>query len=140
MITEQENRTTDNTAPPVLTPLIGGIVNDVQTLIKQQLTLFQTEITNDLRRTRNATIPLIAGGAVAVLAVIVLLLALAHSLVWAFYPNLPLFAGYGIVFLGLGIIAGALIIIGKSKFDAFNPLPDKSVEGLKEIVTWKTKT
>src|SRR5688572_9055041 len=101
MLTEQENRTTTSTTEngqtgnvpaPVLTPLVAGIVDDVQNLIKQQLTLFQTEITHDLKRTRNATIPMIAGGLVAMLAVIVLLIGLAHLLCWI-WPTLPLFAG-----------------------------------------------
>ena len=53
MITEQES-------PPSvgMAPLISGIIQDAQTLLRQQLTLFQTEVKQDLRRTRDAVIPL----------------------------------------------------------------------------------
>jgi len=126
-------------ASPGLTPLISGIINDAQTLIRQQLTLFQTELKNDLSRTKNASIPIAVGGAVAFLAAIFLFLAAAHLIVYL-WPACPLFAAYGIVGLLLGGIGGALIYMGKAKFDTFNPLPEKSVEGLKENIQWQTKT
>jgi hypothetical protein len=134
MITEQE-------APPSvgITPLISGIIQDAQTLLKQQLTLFQTEVKQDLRRTRDAAIPLAAGVAVAFVAVILLCFTLVYALVWI-WPQLPLVAAYGIVTLTVGLIGGVLLFMGKSKFDSFSPLPDKTVEGLKENIQWKTKT
>jgi uncharacterized membrane protein YqjE len=134
MITEQE-------APPLvgITPIICGIIQDAQTLLKQQLTLFQTEVKSDLRRTRDAAIPLGAGVAVAVVALGLLCLTFVYALVWI-WPQLPLFAAYGIVTLVIGLVGGGLILMGKSKFDSFSPLPDKTVEGLKENIQWTTKT
>jgi len=127
------------TAPASITPLITGIVSDAQALIKQQLTLFQTEMKNDLRRTKNATIPLGIGAVVCLVAAIVLSNALALLVVY-FWPACPYFAAFGIVGIVLGIVGGALLLTGKTKFDAFNPLPDQTVEGLKENIQWKTKT
>jgi len=124
---------------PGLAPLISGIVNDAQTLLRQQLNLFQTEIKNDLSRSKDAATSLAVGGVVALLAGFLLCLMLAHLLVYI-WPNLPLFAAYGIVGLLLGAVGGAFIYMGKHKFDEFNPLPDKSVQGIKETVQWNTKT
>ena len=129
---------TDN-ASPKLTPLISGIVNDAQVLIRQQLTLFQTEVKNDLRRTKEASIPLAVGVIVALLAAILLSLALVHLIVYI-WPSFPIFGSYGIVGGALAIVGGVLVYTGKTKFDAFNPLPVKSVEGLKENIQWTTKT
>ena len=126
-------------ASPSLTPLITGIISDAQQLIRQQLTLFQTEVKHDLSRTKNAAIPLAAGVAVCFLAGFFLFLAVANLLMWM-WPNLAPFAAYGIVGLGLALIGGSLVLVGKTKFDAFNPLPEKSVEGLKENIQWTTKT
>jgi len=134
MITEQE-------APPSvgITPLISGIIQDAQTLLKQQLSLFQTEVKQDLRRTRDAAIPLVAGVAVVFLAAILLCFTLVYALVWI-WPQLSLAAAFGIVTLILGLFGGVLLFMGKSKFDSFSPLPDKTLEGLKENIQWKTKT
>jgi hypothetical protein len=134
-----EQTVTNPSAPPTLTPLITGIVNDAQTLIRQQLTLFQTEIRNDVQRTKNASIPLAIGAIVALLAGIFLCLALVHVIHYV-WPSAPEFCAYATVGLVLAVIGGVLIYMGKSKFDAFSPLPDKAVEGLKENIQWKTKT
>jgi hypothetical protein len=126
-------------ASPGLTPLITGIVNDAQALIRQQLTLFQTEMKNDLRRTKEASIPLAAGVVVCFLAGFILCMALAYLIVFL-WPACPYFVAFGIVGIILGIIGGVLVFTGKTKFDAFNPLPEKTVEGLKENIQWTTKT
>ncbi|HWY85995.1 MAG TPA: phage holin family protein [Gemmataceae bacterium] len=121
-----------------MTPLITGIINDAQQLVRQQLTLFQSEVKHDLIRTKDAAIPLGVGVAVSLLAGIFLFLMVAHLVVWV-WPAVPLFAAYGIVGLVLGLVGTRLILVGKTKFDAFNPLPNKSVEGLKENIQWTTK-
>jgi len=132
--------TTDQEAPPSagLTPIISGIIQDAQTLLKQQLVLFQTEVKQDLTRTRDAAIPLALGVAVSLVALILISLTIVYFLVWI-WPDLSMAAAYGIVALGLVIISGILIFMGKSKFDSFSPLPEKTVEGLKENIQWKTK-
>jgi hypothetical protein len=121
-----------------LTPLISGIISDAQTLLRQQLTLFQSEVKNDLGRTRDAAVPLGIGMAVSLMAGVFIFLMVAHLLVWL-WPELPLFAAYGIVGVFLGIVGGSLVLVGRSKFAAFTPLPEKSVEGLKENIQWTTK-
>jgi len=118
--------------------LISGIINDAQVLIRQQLSLFQSEVKKDLGRTKDAAIPLGVGIVVSLMAGIFLFLAVAHLLVWL-WPELPLFAAFGLVGLILALIGGSLVFLGKSKFDAFTPIPEKSVEGLKENIQWTTK-
>jgi len=120
-----------------VTRLLSGIVEDAQALMQQQLTLFQVELKNDLRRTRNAAIPLMVGVLVCGLAVIILCAMLAllvdEVLVLPWWAG---FAGVGGVLLAVGV---ALVFWGKTRFDAFNPLPDQTVEGIKENLQWKTK-
>lgn len=121
-----------------LTPLIAGIVEDAQALISQQLTLFQSEIKDDLGRTKNAAIPFFGGVAVCLLAGFFLFTMVARLLVYV-WPQLPDFAAYGIVGGFLGIVGAALVIVGKTQFDAVDSLPEKSVEALKENIQWTTK-
>lgn len=127
-----------NNAAPGLAPLVGGIVQDAQELLRQQLTLFQVEIKNDLRRTRDAAVPMIVGGVVAHVALVVLCAALALALNQLY--QFPTWGGFVIVGGAVLVIGGVLVFWGKKQFDAFNPLPDKSVEALKETIQWKTKT
>jgi len=128
---------TDNSLS--MTSLVSGIINDGQELLKQQLHLFQVELTNDLRRTRDASIPLVIGGVVATIGALFLFVTVALWIPWQ-WPKVPLWGSFAIV-TGLFLIAGTILVfMGKARFDAFNPLPDKTVEGLKENVQWKTKT
>lgn len=123
---------------PPLTTLVSGIINDAQQLMAQQLTLFQHEIKADLRKTRDAAIPMVVGLAVAMVGVVLLGVMLGHLLPWI-WPTLPLWAGFAIASALLLAIGGGLMFWSKSQFDSFNPLPEKSLEALKENVQWVTK-
>ena len=125
-------------AQPGLTSLVSGIVQDAQALLRQQLTLFQVEFKNDMRRTAAAPIPLVTGAVIALAAFITLAIgaALLLSTLW---PTLVLWGSFAIVGGALAVAALALVLWGKAKFDQFNPLPDQSVQGLKENVQWNTK-
>jgi hypothetical protein len=123
-----------------LTTLVSGIIQDGQELIKQQLQLFLVELKGDLKRTKDASIPLIIGGLIGALGAFFLLVTVALWLHWQWPNVIPVWGGFAIM-TGLFLIAGVVfIVMGKSRFDAFNPLPDKSLQGLQENVQWKTKT
>lgn len=128
---------TDTYSPPderSVTSLVTGIVNDAQTLMQQQLALFREEIRTDLRKTKEAVTALVAGVAVAALAVgplVFLFVALLHEL--ALWPWWASALTVGVV---LAIAGGAMIAVGVQRFRSFNPLPDQSVEALKENLQW----
>jgi len=131
---------------PGLSTLVKGIVDDIGELIKQEFKFAKTEIKTDLRKTKEATILLAIGAGLAVLGGIFLGLMLVYLLHWLTSPagadvaSLPLWSCYAIVgalFLGGG---GALIQAGKKKFDSFNPLPEQTVETVKENVQWITNS
>lgn len=122
------------TAPePSVTSLVGGIVNDAQTLMTQQLALFRSEIQQDMSRTWQASCVLACGLGVGMVAGIVLIFAVAHLLHWA-WPALELWGAYGIVGLFVGLVAGLMLYAGKKQFESFNPLPDQSFKALQENV------
>lgn len=133
------NRHTDSERDAGFASLLRGIARDAQDLLQQQLTLFQVEFKNDVRRTAVAIASLTAGGVICLVAAIILAIALAMFL-GSMVPGVPLWGWFGIVGGALAVIGAALIIVGKTRFDAFNPLPDKSVQGLMENIQWKTKT
>lgn len=123
---------------PSLTSLVSGIVQDVQDLIKQQLSFTQREIQEDLRRSKEAVIPLLVGLGVILMGVGLLSVMLVHLLHWTTDGRLPLWGCYAIVGVLLAAAGGVLFFVGKKQFESFNPLPDKSVEALKENVQWLT--
>jgi len=131
---------------PGLTTLVKGIVNDIGDLIKQQFQFATVELKKDLRRTGEASKLLLVGIATAFPGLVLLPLMLVHLLHWLTAPEgtdpagLPLWACYGIVsflFLGAGT---ALVLVGKSKFQAFNPLPDETAQTMKENLEWITNS
>jgi len=129
---------TEVESSPPLTTLVSGIINDAQQLMAQQLSLFQHEIKADLRKTRDAAIPMVVGLAFAMVGVVLLGVMLGHLLPWI-WPTLPLWAGFAIASLLLLAIGGGLMFWAKKQFDSFTPLPEKSIEALKENVQWITK-
>jgi hypothetical protein len=141
MATEVQNQSEQSVAA-----LVGGIVGDVQDLIKQQLELTRKEIEADLRKTRDAASLLFAGLGLALFGCFALCLMLAHLIHNLTTPAaarvlqdpaaIPLWGCYGIVTLMLLGGGAALAFAGKKKFDSFNPLPDESAQVLKENIEW----
>jgi hypothetical protein len=119
-----------------LSTLVSGIINDAQELFKQQLALLRTEIKADFQKSRNAVQALAIGAGVGVIALILLSLMLVYLLHWA--SELSLWACFGVVGGAFAVLAGALILAGIKKFQSFNPLPDQSLQALKENLQWTT--
>jgi hypothetical protein len=129
---------------PGVATLVKGIVEDLGDLIKQQFQFARAEVKADLRKTKEASTLLVLGVGIAFFGVILACLMLVHLLHWVTSPpemdtaSLPLwscFAIVGLVFLGTGAV---LIQVGRKKFSSFNPLPDQTVDTLKENVQWIT--
>jgi len=119
--------------------LVRGIVDDAQHLMKQQLALFQAEVKEDLRKTKEAVMSMAAGVALAAVGGILLCVMLVHLLHWAFPDTLPLWSCYLIVGGVLAALGGGLAYAGVRRMASFNPLPDESVQALKENIQWIAK-
>jgi len=123
--------------PQSVTSLVTGIVNDAQELLKQQLTLFKTELQSDLRKTREAMVSLAAGVAILSVGGLMLCWALAYLCNWAF--KWPDWGGFALVGGILAVLGGVLVFVGRERFRSFNPLPDQTADALRENLEWKTK-
>jgi len=122
---------TDLQSPPEpkVTDLVAGILSDAQELFRQQAALFRSEIQEDVRKTKEAAVPLAIGLWLLVLGSI--LLSATVALILAAL-GLPEWASFAIVGAVVTVAGGVLFYVGKKKFDSFNPLPQKSAEALKE--------
>jgi len=129
---------------PTVTSLLGDIVNDAQELIKQQLQLFKHELKDDMNRAREALPSLGLGVSVAVAAMFLLGLTLAHLLYWALNPavpapeRFPLWGSYAIVTVVFGVASGALLYFAKKNLESL-PMSHQAAEATKENVEWLTK-
>jgi len=127
------------TPPPegqTVTKLVSGILEDAQQLVKQQVALVRAELKADFQRSVRAA-TLLAVGALALVPAAFLL---CNMLVYLLHElaGQSLWASYGMVggvFALLGIV---LVSVGVQRFRSFNPLPDQSVEAIKENVRWMT--
>ena len=129
-------------APPAegtVTSLLGGIVNDAQELIKQQLQLFKHELKDDMTRAQEALPSLGAGVAIAVAAIFMLGLTVAHLLNWAFTEqHLPLWVCYAIVTVVFGGVGVALLYFAKKNLESL-PMSREAARATEENVEWLTK-
>jgi len=116
-----------------LADLVKGIIEDVQHLTKQQFALLKQELKEDMSKTRKAAMPMVIGGVVAFVGLLIFSHAIALFLGWIF-PGLPIWAAYAIVGFVIMAGGGGLLFAGERQFSTFNPLPDRSLEALKENV------
>jgi hypothetical protein len=117
--------------------LMTGIFHDAQELMKQQLVLLRHEVKEDVRKTAEGGASLVAGGAICVLGGLMLCFMVVYLISWA-APALPLWVCYGIVGAVIAAIGGALLYFGVRKFKSLNPVPEQSLQALKETMQWKT--
>ena len=121
---------------PSVTSLVRGIVTDAQELFRQQIALFKAEFKEDMRKTREAALSLVAGAGITFFGVLLLLFAVVHLISWASgLPEWGSFAIVGGVVLAVGL---GMIYAGKKRFESFSPLPDQSAQALRENVQWIT--
>jgi len=128
-----------------LTGLVKGIIADFGDLIRQEIRFAKAEVKSDFHKTKESIAVLATGAAVAVLGVFLLAWMLVYLLHWLTIPpdaalhdpaRVPLWGCFGIVGLVLLAIGAALVMAGKKKLEAFNPLPDQTAQTVKENVEW----
>jgi len=141
MATELENPT-DQSA----TSLVGGIIDDMQQLVKQQVQLTRKEITEEVHKASEAVQLYALGGAVLFLGFFVGALGLVHLVHWASAPvgmdaaKIPLWACYGIVAGPLVLLGAVLTWLGREKVNSIHPLQNAATEALEDNVKWVTNT
>jgi len=127
----------ENPDQPTITSLVGGLIEDGQTLFKQQLELFKREVQDDVRRTGDVITSLVFVVAATVLAAGLLAVMLVHLLQWL--TLWPIWTCYACVAAAFALIAGGFFARLWQQWQTYNPLPDKTAAALEENITWQTK-
>jgi len=138
--------TVSTSSEPSVSRLVKGIVDDIGDLIKHQFQLSKKEVQTDLRKSKEAVVVLAIGAGALFLGILFTGFMAVHLLHWLTDPSgsdpasLPLWSCYAIVCALCFGSGTALILAGKKKFESFNPLPDQTVETVKENVQWITNS
>jgi hypothetical protein len=123
-----------NASEPSLASLVSGIINDAQTLIKQEMALARREFTEEIKQTKQAAVSLALGVGVAALGGLLLLLMLVYLLHEE--AGLKVWWSYGIVG-GLALIIGlSLLLVAKARASEISLVPPQTAETMKENVQW----
>jgi len=118
--------------------LVTGIIQDAQTLISQQFTLFKHEVRQDFRNLREGLIILAVATGVLLVAFMLLGFMLAH-LISYLAPSWPLWVCFALVGGVFAVLGGGLLVLGREKLRTKNVLPEESAKALTENLEWKTK-
>jgi hypothetical protein len=137
MATERELvLATRDAAPtgPSTAGLVGGIVSDLQELVRKEIALARQETLEEIGKLKTAGVALAAAGAMLAVGGILLVLSLAQGL--ADLVNWPIWAGYVVVGGVLAIVGFILLSLAQKRFKHIHPVPEKTVETVKENVEW----
>ena len=120
--------------PASLSSLVGDIITDTQSLVRQEIALARREIRDEADKARTAVQSFAVGACTLLLGGILLCLMVAHLLFWL--TEMPLWICYGIVG-GVLLFAGVLLLqAARNKAGSINLLPPQTVQTMKENVQW----
>ncbi len=122
-----------STDQPSLTSLVGGIVQDVQQLVRQEITLARTEVKQEWDKAKTAAGALAAGVALLAVGGILLCFMIVYLI---HYFGLPLWGSFGIVGGVLALAGAVLAAVGYSQAGRVHLIPPQTAQTLKENVQW----
>jgi Putative Actinobacterial Holin-X, holin superfamily III len=117
-----------------MTQLISGIVGDAQELVRKEIALARQEVREELDAAKRAGMKLGIAGAVLAVGGLLVVLAIAQGI--ADLLDWPVWAGYALVGVVLAIAGGILFSAGQRQIKDVHPLPERTVETIKENVEW----
>lgn len=120
-----------STANRTISTVLSDIVGNVQDIVRSELRLAKTEITEELAKARSAGILIGTGALMLVFSTLFLLLAAVYAL----SNFMPGWAAAVIVAAGVGVIAALCFGIGIRKWKSVRAAP-KTAATVKENVEW----
>ena len=120
--------------PPSVSSLLGGIVNDLQTLIRQEMALAKAEMMQEWDKAKTAAGSMAAGAGVLALGGFFLCVCIACVLTEV--AGLPWWASFLIVGGVLTVIGAGLFFIGRARAAQVHVVPPQTAETMKENVQW----
>lgn len=112
--------------------LFQDILRNLQEMIRSEVKLAQTEIREEAAKALSSGLWLMAGGVVAMLALLFVLWAIVYALalVW------PMWSAVLLVAMVLLIAASILLVVGVRRVRRVRPIPERTMESMRENVEW----
>lgn len=115
-----------------LSELISGVVENLQNIVRYEVQLAKTEITDEAKTAGRGIAMLAVAAVVGIYAVGLFLL----TAVWALATQVDRWLAALIVAVVVTVVAGILAMVGKKRLDEFNPKPEQTIESVKEDIEW----
>lgn len=112
--------------------LLGKVTTDLSALMRQEVALAKVELKEEAAKAGKAGGMLAGAGAVGYLVLVFLALALMFAL----DSVMPTGWAALITAAVLGLVAGVLFVLGRTRLKQVDPTPQQTVETLKEDVQW----
>jgi uncharacterized membrane protein YqjE len=110
--------------------VLKDIIGNVQEMVRSEVRLAKVELREEASKTARAGAMLAAGGVIGIIAAVFVLVCVAQLLDLV----MPDWAAALLVALALGIAAAVLLAKGRANLRM--PVPDKTIENVKENVEW----
>ncbi|MDC8447404.1 MAG: phage holin family protein [Nitrospira sp.] len=127
---QEETHTTRNG----IIGLLGGLIGDARTLVRQELQLLRDEVFSEIAKFRQGVVAIGVGIGFLAMGGLFALIMLVHAL--HEYASLPLWACYGLIGVVLLLIGAALLINAKHSLQTFNLMPRRTLRSMKEDAQW----
>jgi hypothetical protein len=112
--------------------LFSRLTADVSKLMRDEVQLAKVELTGTLQTARTAGVSFGAAGLLGGVSFLMLSFAAA----WGLAEVLPVGVAFLIVGAVYGVVALAAAALGRQRLKAVQPVPEQTVETLKEDVAW----
>ena len=123
-----------NETTPSMASLLGGIVSDIQTLIRQEMALAKSEMVREWDKAKTAAGSMAAGAGVLALGGFFLCVTIVCVLTEV--AGLPWWASFLIVGGVLTAVGAVLFFVGRSRAAEVHVVPPQTAETMKENVQW----
>lgn len=112
--------------------LLGDVTRELQALVRKEFELAKAETKEELQKAAAAGKGFGVAGLMGYLALVMLSFAAAWALT-AIMPTGWAFFAVGVVFASIAVV---MALKGRRELQKFRPVPDETVETLKEDVQW----
>ena len=112
--------------------LVSDVAKDMSTLVRKELELAKIETKEEISRGAKAGGMIGAAGGAAYFA----LLLLSFGIVFLLDLVMPLWAAFVLMAVVYGVVAAVLFTQGRTRMKQVSPMPDETVESVKEDVRW----
>jgi uncharacterized membrane protein YqjE len=133
-VTEPPRESYGNSAQPEhsLGELFSELANDMTVLVRQEVELARTETMEKVSTATRSVMMMVVGGLLAYAGLVALVIAAAIAL----GAMMPYWLSALIVGVVVIIIGAGILMSGRSSLTNINPVPEKTVETLKEDAKW----